>query len=96
MTVNLHDEVVSTKFDDKRRMCIYTMHRDGRSWTIEVPLKEFEQIGMQDQRKAARQNHLRNKFLTAMKGPSDEDKANTEAKALLVLSPPQGESENNA
>jgi hypothetical protein len=68
MTLNLDSEIVATAYDPASGTCSYTLARDGRHWTVAVPLAQLEAQGAS---KEARRNHLANVLIAAMHGPSD-------------------------
>lgn len=67
--VALETEVVATRFDKKTRTCFYTIERDGKRWTVQIPMDEFEK---HKRNKQLRRNHLANALTNAMRGKPDE------------------------
>jgi hypothetical protein len=70
MTINLDTEIVATAFDPASGTCAYTIARDGRRWTVRVPLAQLDGHGVS---KEARRAHLANLLTAAMQGPSDRE-----------------------
>lgn len=68
MTINLDTEVVSSSYDIDAHMNIYTIKRDGRRWTVNIPDAAFAMHGASQ---AARRAHLGNLLTEAMRGKAD-------------------------
>lgn len=70
MTINLDTEIVATAFDPATDTCAYTVARDGKRWTVRVPLAQLEAHGAN---KDARRAHLANVLTAAMHGAPDNE-----------------------
>jgi len=68
MTIHLEEEIVGSRFDPVTRTCHYTIARNGKRWTVAVPIDHLE---AHKANKAARRNHLANVLQNAMNGPHD-------------------------
>ena len=68
MSINLDTEIVATAFDPATGTCAYTVERDGRRWTVRVPLSQLDGQGAS---KDARRAHLANLLTAAMQCPAD-------------------------
>ena len=71
MSVNLDSEVVATAFDPATRTCSYTIERDGKRWTVPIPLHQLEQHGNTVSGQQSRRTHLANLLEAAMRGKPD-------------------------
>lgn len=72
MTIHPDTEIVASRFDRATQTCFYTLERQGKRWTVGIPLKELEQHGPNKQR---RRDHLANRLQQAMRGPHDGESA---------------------
>jgi hypothetical protein len=68
MTINLDTEIVSSSYDIDARMNTYTIRRDGRRWTVQIPDSAFAVHATNRQARAA---HLGNLLTAAMRGKAD-------------------------
>lgn len=66
--IALETEIVGTRFDKKTRTGYYTIERDGRRWTVAVPVADLDK---HKRNKQLRRNHLANALSRAMLGPPD-------------------------
>lgn len=75
MTVHLEGEVVASRFDPITRTCSYTITRDGKRWTVSVPLEHLDNAAKPHAHapmaKQARRDHLANVLKNAMNGAPD-------------------------
>jgi hypothetical protein len=69
MTINLDSEIVATAFDPATQTCAYTIARDGKRWTVRVPLVHLDAHGAS---KDARRAHLANVLMAAMRDAPDD------------------------
>ena len=70
MTVNLDTEIVAAAFDPATDICAYTIARDGKRWTVRVPLAQLQAHGAN---KDARSAHLANVLTAALQGAPDSE-----------------------
>lgn len=70
MTIALESEIVANRFDEKERACYYTIERDGKRWTVKVPVADLDQHKGPNH-KALRRNYLATALQNAMNGPPD-------------------------
>jgi hypothetical protein len=68
MPLNLDTEIVATAYDSSSDTCAYTIARNGKRWTVQVPLAQLDAYGANKQ---ARRDCLGNLLLAAMDGPPD-------------------------
>jgi hypothetical protein len=68
MPLNLDTEIVATSYDPSTDSCAYTIERNGKRWTVQVPLAQLDACGANKQ---ARRDYLGNVLLAAMDGPPD-------------------------
>ena len=70
MTVNLDTEIVATTtgIGTAGETCAYTIGRDGKRWTVRVPLAQLEAHGANED---ARRAHLANVLTAVMQGAPD-------------------------
>jgi hypothetical protein len=68
MPLNLDTEIVATAYDPSTDSCAYTIERNGKRWTVQVPLAQLDACGANKQ---ARRDYLGNVLLAAMDGPPD-------------------------
>jgi hypothetical protein len=68
MTINLDTEVVSSSYDVTAHMNTYTIKRDGRRWTVNIP---DTALAIHGANHAARRTHLGNLLTDAMRGKAD-------------------------
>ena len=66
--IALETEVVSTRYDKRTQTGYYTIERDGKRWTIAVPVADLDK---HKKNKQLRRNHLANALVRAMSGPPD-------------------------
>lgn len=66
--IALDSEVVSSRYDSKTRTCFYTIFREGKRWTVAIPL---EHLDAHKANKQARRNHVGNRLTIAMRNPPD-------------------------
>ncbi len=69
MPLNLDTEIVATAYDSTNDTCAYTIARNGKRWTVQVPLAQLDTYGANKQ---ARRDCLGNLLLAAMDGPPDD------------------------
>lgn len=69
MTINLEGEVVGSRIDPVTQTCFYTVERDGRRWTVKVPLADLHRHAAN---KAGRRTHVATVLNAAMQGKPDE------------------------
>jgi hypothetical protein len=63
--INLDDQIVSTAFDPKTRICSYVyQHSDGSRYTVAIPLDELARLGTTPANRDVRRRHLAQKILT--------------------------------
>jgi hypothetical protein len=74
MTISLDTEIVGTSFDPVTRICTYTIERDGRRWTAQIPIDHLEVHGPGQIGDQKRQMHLANVLTEKMRGPHDDMK----------------------
>lgn len=67
MTINLETEVVASTFDPKTRQCAYTIKRNGKRWTVKLPIDDFAK----QKTKQAKRDHLARALQSAMNGNPD-------------------------
>lgn len=75
MTLVLSTELSSSSYDPATGLCRYTATKNGKHWTIEIPIADLHKHGNGPGHKMKRQNHVATLLQQAMLGPSDEDKA---------------------
>jgi hypothetical protein len=68
--IALETEVVSTRYDKRTQTGYYTIERDGKRWTIALPVNDFKKFKGATA-KQLRRNHLANALLRAMSSPPD-------------------------
>jgi hypothetical protein len=66
---NVDTEIVATAYDPSTDSCAYTIERNGKRWTVQVPLVQLDACGANKQ---ARRDYLGNVLLAAMDGPPDD------------------------
>lgn len=71
ITVNVDTDIVGTKFNKTKQTCLYTVERNGKRWTAEIPLDELQRLGGN---KMARRKIVENYLATKMAGPPDDEK----------------------
>lgn len=71
MTINLDSDLVSTKFDSVKQVCIYTARQGLRQWTAEIPVKELNAYAGN---KMMRRQIVTRYLQSAMNGPSDNER----------------------
>lgn len=76
MTIHLEGEIVSTQYDATRRVCFYTIEREGKRWTAIVNLDDLNKLGPN---KIARRNLIANALTVAMQGKPDDPILSIEA-----------------
>jgi hypothetical protein len=69
MTIALESEIVMTAYDGKTRTCTYTIQRDGKRWTVKVPLAHLE---AHKGHKPKRRHHVAKLLQGAMQGQHDQ------------------------
>ena len=72
MTLSPETEIVSTQFDEQARICHYTVAREGKRWTVSIPIDELHKLGANHR---ARRMFLANKVAAAVAGPCDGERA---------------------
>lgn len=73
-TINHETEIVATGFDPKTKLCSYTIERDGKRWTVEIPLDHLSKHSGNRSR-ILRREHVAKALHGAMSGPHDGEKA---------------------
>jgi len=68
MTIALETELVGSDFDPKTQLCSYTIGRNGKHWTIKIPLEDIRKLA-----KPAKRKFVANKLESAMRGLPDEN-----------------------
>ncbi len=75
MTINLETELVGSSLDPVTRVASYTIERNGKRWTVRVPIDHFEHAAkhLKDvtARKRTKREHLGKLLENAMNGPHD-------------------------
>jgi hypothetical protein len=66
--IALETELVASNYDPGTRTCSYTIARDGKRWTVKIPLADLDSYKANKQ---ARRNHVSNLLEQAMRGPPD-------------------------
>jgi hypothetical protein len=74
--ISLESEIVRTRYDPKTRMCFYTIERDGKRWTVKIPMVHFEGMGytIGSQHRPSipqRREHVATMLVNAMRGKPD-------------------------
>lgn len=69
MTIHLDTEIVATRHDPVSRANFYTVERNGRRWTVEIHMDEFNRCALKEQKR----NLLGNRLAEAMLGKADEE-----------------------
>lgn len=67
MTINLDTEIVETRHDPVSRNNYYTIERNGRRWTVEIHMDEFNRCASKEQKRSL----LGNRLTEAMRGKAD-------------------------
>jgi hypothetical protein len=49
MPLNLDTEIVATAYDPSTDSCAYTIERNGKRWTVQVPLAQLDTCGANKQ-----------------------------------------------
>ena len=68
MPLNLDTEIVATAYEPSTDSCAYRIERNGKRWTVQVPLAQLDACGANKQ---ARRDYLGNVLLAAMDAPPD-------------------------
>ncbi len=76
MTINPEQEIVGSAFDPIKQVHRYTVERNARRWTVEIPDADFARFGQvmgasAAQNQANRRLHLARCLENAMRGPAD-------------------------
>lgn len=69
MTISLETELVGSSYDATRKVCHYTIERDGKRWTASVNIADLHKCGANKQ---AKRNLVANALALKMQGPADE------------------------
>lgn len=71
MPVNIDSDLVSSRFDKVRQLCIYTAKSGERRWTVEIPARELFALGGN---KTLKRQTVTRYLQSAMSGPSDDER----------------------
>lgn len=64
-TIHPETQIVASAYDPLTRICSYTyQHSDGSHYTVDVPLSEFEKIGLGRATQMQRRTHLAQKIIS--------------------------------
>ena len=63
MTINIETEIVGSSYDPRTGTCSYTVRKDGKEVTVEIPVADLDRHGGN---RRARQTHLANKLTEAL------------------------------
>ena len=66
----LETEIVASSYDEKNRVCTYTIKRGDKRWTVEVPQAQLD-AHTGPQHKQLKRNHLAAVLMQAMNGKPD-------------------------
>ena len=72
MTIALESEIVATRFDPLGQACYYTIERDGKRWTVKIPLSDLDKHNGPNH-KALRRNYIATALQNAMRAAPDDD-----------------------
>jgi hypothetical protein len=70
MTIALESEIVGSAYDPVSKVCTYTIERNGKRWTAEVPVHHL-QSHKGGNAKMLRRNHVAKVLEMAMQGEPD-------------------------
>lgn len=73
MTINLDTEIVATRYDPQKRSCFYTVERNAKRWTAEIPLDALNALGPIPLNKAKRQQYVAKVLTDKMMEAPDVD-----------------------
>jgi len=71
MTIHLESEIVASAYDEATHVCSYTIERNGKRWTVKVPIEHLNAHGTGKGHKVQRRLHLARLLEQAMNGPHD-------------------------
>lgn len=71
MTINLEEEISSSRYDKLARMHSYTIERDGKRWTVNISDDEFAKFGFDKAGKMGRRTLLAQRLTSALQGVPD-------------------------
>lgn len=74
MTINVDTEIVASRYDAAKRINHYTIKRDGRHWSVEVPDDHLDRHGRGAGSRDRRRNHVGSLLVLAMRGKADGEK----------------------
>lgn len=76
--IHLEGEIIGSRLDEKTGCVAYTLEKNRRRWTVEIPVSAFE-----GKNKAQCRQHLTDALLQATFGPDDEQRAAQRAAATV-------------
>jgi len=77
-TLSLENEIVGSRYDRARGVCIYTIERRGKRWHVEIRLADLDAHGKAPGHLQKRQRHVAAIAQKTMAGPHDEELVGTQ------------------